>query len=189
MKEDFLKELGNIGIGNAATSLSKMINSKVGISLPMLDVIPLKQMTNTDKSVCAVIMGIAGDAKGALVTIFQDKASFWLIDKISKNPMGTTSSYDEMGKSFMKEFTNIIGGTFITSLSNLLHSNLLPQPPSLFIGKGNEIEKEFDTSLKKIAENVLYVRTDIIVNEEKIEGEIYLVLDQGSFDNMLKKMT
>ncbi|CAG0972025.1 partial CheY-P phosphatase CheC, partial [Methanosarcinales archaeon] len=40
-QSDALKEVGNIGIGHATTSLSQMVNKQVGISLPELKLIPL----------------------------------------------------------------------------------------------------------------------------------------------------
>ncbi|MCX7730581.1 MAG: chemotaxis protein CheC, partial [Candidatus Caldatribacterium sp.] len=44
MQLDALKEIGNIGAGNAATALSKMVGKRVNMEVPLVRVIPLKEV-------------------------------------------------------------------------------------------------------------------------------------------------
>ena len=37
---DVLKEIGNIGAGNATTALSKMLNQKMDMSVPKVELVP-----------------------------------------------------------------------------------------------------------------------------------------------------
>lgn len=190
MKIDFLKEVANIGLGHAATSLSKMIDSRVDISLPTLNIIPIQNLIALkNEDICAVKTGFQGDMKGSLVIVFNDATSFWLIDKISGNKVGTTKEYNEMGLGAMTEFTNIIGGSFLTALANFTGYKLFPKVPEPFTGKGVKIKDSFHSSLQKDAKDAFYVKTEIYVDKRKIEGEIYLLLDKESLDNMYKKMS
>lgn len=187
MKDDFLKELANIGLGNAATSLSQMVNSKVRISIPSIGVIPVNAAMDPETYFCAVSMGLQGDAKGALVNIFSDKTSFWIIDKVSGKTDGSTVLFDEEGKSVMSEFANIIGGAFLNSLANFSSFKILPKIPVVFLGKGEQIRDEFEQAINVEVQNALYAKAEILIDEVKIEGRIYLVLDHESFEKIFNK--
>lgn len=190
LRMDFLKEVSNIGLGHAATSLSKMINSRVDISLPILSLISIDHVIALkNESICAVKTGFEGDMKGALIIVFKDNTSFWLIDKISGNAAGTTKAYNEEGVSAITEFTNIIGGAFLTALANFMSYRLFPKIPEPFTGKGIVIKDNFVKSLKNDTTDAFYVKTEIYVDKKKIEGEIYLLLDKTSLDMMYKKMS
>lgn len=187
MKDDFLKELANIGLGNAATSLSKMVDEKVDISLPSIGVIPVNDlMSAMDGIYCVVMTGIQGDAQGTLISLFSDKTSFFLIDKMMGNSVGSTKEFTADGKSAMSEFANIIGGAFLSSLSNFSHFNLLPKTPETKIADGGTMRESFNEYIRKEVTMAIYARTDIAIAGKKIEGTVYLALDNGSFDKMFK---
>ncbi len=187
MKDDFLKELANIGLGNAATSLSQMVNSRVGISLPSIGVVPVNAVLDSNTYFCAVAMGLQGDAKGALVNVFSDKTSFWIIDKVSGKDCGSTTAFDEEGKSVMSEFANIIGGAFLNSLANFSNFKILPKIPVVFLGMGNEIKTNFEDAIQVEVKEAIFAKAIISIDDVKIEGEIYLVLDNNSFDKLFSK--
>ena len=44
MQLDVLKEIGNIGAGNAATSLSKLLSRRVGMNVPEVKLIQFNQV-------------------------------------------------------------------------------------------------------------------------------------------------
>lgn len=188
-KLDFLKEIANIGLGHAGTSLSIMINSRVDISLPQISLIALENVVGMHvNDVCVVKTGFSGEIKGALLIVLSNKTSFWLIDKMSGNKDNTTLEYTDIGKSAIREFTNIIGGAFLTAISNFMQYRLMPKIPEMFTGKGFKIKAEFEKSIKKETENVIYVKTQIFVDKKKIEAELYLLLDKKSFEAMFEKM-
>jgi chemotaxis protein CheC len=190
LRIDFLKEVSNIGLGHAASSLSTMINARVEISLPTLSMISIQNIIGIkNEDLCAVKTGFEGDIKGALIIVFKDSTSFWLIDKISGNKPGFTKNYEGLGLSAITEFTNIIGGSFLTALANFTNYRLFPKIPEPFTGKGFEIKEQFYNSLQKDTRNAFYVKTEIYVEKKKVEGEIYLILDKDSFDLMFKKMS
>ncbi len=185
MKDDFLKELANIGLGNAATSLSQMVNSKVDISLPSIGVVPVSEIfTRNDGIFCIVMTGIQGDIKGKLLSLFSQGTSFWLIDKMSGNPEGTTREFNENGIAAMSEFANIIGGSFLTSLANFSHFNILPKLPETKITDGLTMRERFNDFIFKEVETAIYVRTEISIDGKKVEGSVYLALGKDSFEKM-----
>ncbi|MBP2033226.1 chemotaxis protein CheY-P-specific phosphatase CheC [Clostridium algifaecis] len=46
---DALKEVANIGTGNAATALSQLLNKKVDMNVPFINIVPLEKIFNRSK--------------------------------------------------------------------------------------------------------------------------------------------
>ena len=44
---DVLKEIGNIGAGNATTALAKMLNTKIDMNVPRVEMVPFTQLPDT----------------------------------------------------------------------------------------------------------------------------------------------
>lgn len=42
---DVLKEIGNIGAGNATTALAKMMNMKIDMNVPRVDLVPFTNLS------------------------------------------------------------------------------------------------------------------------------------------------
>ena len=188
-QKDFLKELANIGIGHAATSLSQMVDAPVEISLPEMHIISIENILGLQShGLSAVTMGMDGELRGMIAVVFSDDSSYWVIDKISGNPENTTHDYEGMGKDALKEFANIIGGAFLTSLSNFTQFDFLPKPPVILTGKGIAIREDFKKLLDNEVSEVLSVKTELFIDNKKIDGDIFLVLDESTFKKIFERM-
>ena len=77
---DALRELGNIGAGNAATALSQLLGKKVTMSVPKIDIIPIERVPNLmgepDALVVGVYLRILGDVLGSLLLTFPRESAF-----------------------------------------------------------------------------------------------------------------
>jgi chemotaxis protein CheC len=74
---DALRECGNVGIGNAATALSKLINKKVEINIPETKFVPITKFANEfggpEKIVSGIYLEISEDLRGIIVCISRGK--------------------------------------------------------------------------------------------------------------------
>jgi chemotaxis protein CheC len=189
VKQDFFKELANVGVGNAATSLSKMIDSKVTVTLPNIKITPVERLTkNKSGNFCIITMGIKGDVRGTLVCLLYKETSFWLINRLNKNTDVSDNLNDDMNKSTLKEFLNIIGGSFLNSLSTLLNYKLIPNPPNMFTGTGLEIKDILTKFVAPTTSNMLHAETRMVVDSKELAGELFLILNKNSFEEMLKNV-
>jgi len=46
MQKDTLKELGNIGAGNAATAFADFLNRKIKMNVPSVKILPITEVSN-----------------------------------------------------------------------------------------------------------------------------------------------
>jgi chemotaxis protein CheC len=73
---DVLKEIGNIGAGNATTALSKMLNQKMDMSVPKVELVPFNEisdiMGDEDQTVVGIMLGFEGDVYGRKYMVYKD---------------------------------------------------------------------------------------------------------------------
>jgi chemotaxis protein CheC len=187
-QEDALKEVGNIGIGHATTSLSQMVNKQVGISLPELKLIPLMKvpiLLKNEEPVVGIILELKGDAKGFLLLLFSKQTAKFLI-KLVIGSADDKKDFDDMEKSVLMELGNIMGGTYITSLSNFLSISIGLSTPSQVYDMSDAIINQVVCLMSPDVEDVLYLKTEFDINSEKIDGKILVFTDSASLAKILE---
>jgi len=186
-QNDALREVGNIGIGHATTSLSKMVNKKVSISLPEMKLLPLIEvpaLVRNEAPVVGVILQLTGDAKGYLLLLLSKSTAKMLI-KLIIGESDETKGFDEMEVSVLLELANIMGGTYISALSNFLSISIGISTPSQAYDMSDAIVDQVLGLMSPDVNDVLFLKTEFIINEEKIDGKILIFTDPDSLKNML----
>ncbi|MGB8217666.1 MAG: chemotaxis protein CheC [Candidatus Methanoperedens sp.] len=186
-QQDALKEVGNIGIGHATTSLSQMVNKQVWISLPDLKLIPLIKvpiLVQNEAAVVGIILELTGDAKGFLLLLLSKKSAKYLINLVL-GMANETETFDEMEQSVLKEVGNIMSGTYITALSNFLKISIGLSPPLNIYDMADAIINQIVCMMSRDVEDVLFINTEFMINAEKIDGKILIFTDSASLSKML----
>jgi chemotaxis protein CheC len=184
---DALKEVGNIGIGNATTSLSQMVNKKIEISLPDLKLVPIIQVPIIVKNaapVVGIIQQLKGESSGFLVLLLS-KDSAKLLIRLVLGQAENNTTFNEMEQSVLKELGNIMNGTYISSLSNFLGIDLGLLPPNQVYDMSDAIINQIVGMMSMDVEDVLFMRTEFTVNSEKIDGRILIFTDSVSLTRIL----
>ena len=86
---DVLKEIGNIGAGNAMTALSQMLNCKVDMKVPQVKLLDFNEvgamMGGEEQVMVGVFLGVEGDITGSMMFLVEQNSAKHLLHKI----MGT----------------------------------------------------------------------------------------------------
>jgi len=83
--------------------------------------------------VTAVLMHMLGDLTGRTLLVLPESDAKMLVDLLIKSEPGTTTGFDELSESSLKEAGNILGGAYLNALSDFMNMMLLPSVPSLEI--------------------------------------------------------
>lgn len=186
-QKDLFNEIGNVGAGHAATSLSTMLNKQVNISLPEMKITNINNVIeNNDDELLIVSCKIAGDLEGNLLVFFKKETAFPLIDMMMSQKKGTVKEIDEMGKSAFKEMVNIVGGTYLDSLAEMLGFRLMPQPPVFSYGKFIGVKDQILKELPQDNPEIIYVVTEMSIEGEVIFGDILIIFDKPSMEKIMK---
>lgn len=134
---DALREVANIGAGHAATALSQMIDRRIMINVPEVNVTPLEEVAgllcDPNDTVVAVLMQMMGDLTGRTLLLFPSAGATTLCDLLLLRPVGTTTALGEMEESGLKEVGNILSSAYLNALSDFMGMMLVPSVPSLVV--------------------------------------------------------
>ncbi|MDP2846314.1 MAG: chemotaxis protein CheC [Candidatus Methanoperedens sp.] len=186
-QKDALKELGSIGIGQVTTSLAKMVNQKVEISLPDMKFIPLikvPHLIKNEEPMIGVIQELKGDCRGFLLLLLLKDSAKSLI-KLVMGETKETDTFDEMEQSVMKELGNIMNGTYISALSNFLEIEIGLSPPLQAYDMGDAIINQLIGVMSQDADDVLFLKTEFFIHSEKVNGKILIFTDPLSISKIL----
>ena len=130
---DVFLELGNIGAGNAATSLSEIFQEQISIEVPKIHtlaphLVP-KFYEKHDMPTTAVYMQLRGEADCDILLLFEEEEAKKIAAMMTMIPIEELDK--EMETSAIEELGNIVIGSFLTALSDFTGANLVPNPPQL----------------------------------------------------------
>ena len=185
---DALKEVANIGAGHAATALSLMTGARIMIDVPTINVAPLDELipgiADEGSQVVSVLMDMHGSLKGHTLLALPLVTGRRLADlMLRRERRPGSASLDLLEESALKEAGNILGGAYMTALSEFLGMTLLPSPPRLSIGTTQTVMEEHRREASSAAA-ACCVETEFNFEEigEKFRGFFLLLPDAASFD-------
>lgn len=188
---DILKEIGNIGAGNAATSLSKLLNKKIDMKVPNVRIVTFDEMMEmaggTENVVAGVFLRIEGDAPGSMFFVLPLQQATQFIQQM----IGDSSfdfdhpPHDEIALSALQELGNILSGSYLSALSDFTNLFMYPSVPALSIDMVGAIISYGLIELSQVSDFAIVI--DTALNDENsnaletVKGHFFLLPDPGSF--------
>ncbi len=186
--QDVLKEIGNIGAGNAMTALSQMLQCKVDMRVPQVKLLGLDEigtlMGGEDQLMIGIYLGVEGDITGSMMFLLKEESAKHLVNKIMMGYGGNDEGFNEMELSAMKEVGNIITGAYLNSLSTLTNLCIFPSPPELSVDMAGAILSVPAVEFGIDGDNILLIQTEFF-DETKIDGYFILIPDLDSYQKIL----
>ena len=188
---DALKEVANIGAGHAATALSMMTGARIMIDVPTVNVAPLDELipgiADADSQIVSVVMDMTGSLTGHTLLALPLVTGRRLADLMLRRERRPGGALDVLEQSALKEAGNILGGAYMTALSEFLGMNLLPSPPRLSVGTTQDVMEQHRQQASTAAA-ACCVETEFTFEEigEKFRGFFLLLPDAKSFDAIFR---
>jgi chemotaxis protein CheC len=183
---DALRELANIGSGNAGTALGQMLGKSVDISVPTAAVLPLPEAVAiagaADELRHGVVVPIVGDLDAIVVLLFPDADARTLCGIYGIEP----STPD--GRSMLGEVGNILGTNYINVLAQMVAMDLEPAPPqvvedmlgsilsTVLLGRGTDVD------------HALVLDSALDVEGEACQLSFLLLPDAGGIRQLLERL-
>lgn len=187
---DALQEICNIGMGHAATALSQMISKTIHLSVPLVHLARLSQVPEiiggAEQVVVGIYMQIFGDAQGNILLIFPRESAQALSSLLTGEDSPREAGLTEMHASMLKEIGNILAGSYLSTMEQLLKISLLPSVPSLAFDMAGAIVDYILIQLGQDSDTTLVVETEFYAQEEKITGRFFLLPDPKSLELILR---
>ncbi|HYD31443.1 MAG TPA: chemotaxis protein [Azospirillaceae bacterium] len=187
-EQDAIVELFNMGMGQAAASLSAMVGGEVTLSIPHLEIKPSGQIAELDlvrraERICAVSEAFDGPFTGRALLIFPETSSLRILRCLMPLPPDPHPLSDDEGEA-LAEVGNIVLNGCLGCLANLMEMEIDGGVPSCRIGSPAQVF-EGRASPFPVDEHVLFVRIDMGLADQGEGGHTLFVLDIGSVEAFL----
>jgi len=188
MELDVLKELGNIGAGHAATSLSKLLDKDINIAVPMIRVGEIRNLSREFISdiVAGVIIALQDleeNKSGYLYIMFPETSS----KQIATNLFGMEDFDEEMYESTIMEVGNILSSSFCDASAEFMDIILLPSPPSFAVDVPTAVIDSVVSQMAKKTDYIIIFETSLS-SDSNIEVCLALLPEPSLLEDIRKIM-
>ena len=184
---DLLREIANIGSGNAMTALCQLLGRKVSLYVPQVRLLSISEMEDLigepDSITVCIFFRIYGEAKGSILILLPEDSAKVMIRSLSKAPAG--DFFEEADASTLKEVGNILTGAYLNAVSQVLNLTLLHSLPGLAVDSVRALLDSILIDLSQKIEKAVLIETEF-VTETSITGHFFLLPDPESLEYFFK---
>ena len=186
---DALMEISNIGVGNAATALSQMLDTSVEIRVPSIKLLDIsdvpEHLGGDDKAVLGMFLKMLGDANGNMLFIYPIESAERMVSLLLQKDLSGEELFSEMALSALKEVGNILASAYLSALGTMLSINLICSTPSISYDMAGAIIDYTLIELCSSEDKALVVETEFFLRGDEVKGNFFLIPDPGSLEVIL----
>ncbi|MBO5154139.1 MAG: chemotaxis protein CheC [Eubacterium sp.] len=191
---DVLKELGNIGAGNATTAIATMLNLTIDMKVPKVELKAVEDLGSAicpeEETIVGIFLEVQNDISGSMMFLLKLDSAHYLVDRLMGG-MGTaepqTGEFSEMELSAMKEIGNIIAGSYLSALSTMTNMVITPSVPYIAVDMAAAILSVPAIQFGQFGDNALLIETEF-GDDVMMEGYFILLPDEDSYDKILESL-
>ncbi len=192
---DVLKEIGNIGAGNATTALATMLSIKVDMSVPNVALLPFDRISefigSEEQTVVGILLEIQGDIDGMMMFLFDMKSAHHLVNSLMMRDIheneDLTDNFSEMDMSALNEIGNIVSGSYLSALSGLTGMKMVSSVPALSIDMLGALLSVPAIEFGKYGDKLLMIQSQF-GEDDFVTGYFLLIPELESYDKILSSL-
>lgn len=189
---DALKEIGNIGTGNAGTALSQMIGEEVQITLPEVHIMGYNEAIEWIGGPEAITAGVLSQLKGDLNGIILTVQKLDFVNLVLRSILGTSisklSELEELQISALTEVGNIMASSFVNAMGNLADMQINLTAPAFAVDMQGAILAVPMAAYGGQSDYIMTIGGNFQCKEQKAPCRILLSPDIQSLNFLLRKL-
>ena len=191
MYVDVLRELGNIGAGNATTAIASMLSIRINMNVPKVALMEDSKMGSSicpeDEIIVGVFLEVQGNIEGSMMFLLKMDSAYYLVNRLMGRDVNYQGDFDEMDLSALKEIGNIIAGSYLSALSAMTNLVITPSIPYIAVDMAASILSVPAIEFGRYGEHALLIETEF-GNEVMINGYFILMPERSSYEKILQAL-
>lgn len=191
MYMDVLREIGNIGAGNATTAIADMLGLRIDMHVPEVQFMPVEEIGSSlgseDDVIVGIMLGVETDVNGSMMFLMDMPSAHHIVNRLMMRPDDYMEDFNEMDLSAIKEVGNIIAGSYLSALSGLTNLTITPTVPFVAIDMAAAILSVPAIQFGMMGDNALMIKTEFS-DELGINGYFILMPEEDSYDKILRSL-
>lgn len=189
---DILKEIGNIGAGNATSALAQLLDTKVDMNVPQVRLLDFKEvgdlMGGADQIMAGIYLAVEGDIDGSIMFLSGIKSAKTLVNKLMmQEPAEDSEGFTEIELSALQEIGNIITGSYLNSMSMLTNLKMIPSVPYIAVDMAGAILSVPAIEFGMMGDYIMLIETKFF-DDSDLNGYFILLPDMESWKKILKSL-
>lgn len=187
---DFLLEVGNIGSGNALTSLAEFIDRKIDMSPPRMEFLDydtlFKSVGGVENVVSGFLIHVQGEINGIMLFVLQQDLAAEVSDILLGEALVDLNALDEIQKSLIQEIANIMAGSYISALAEMSGMKVSSSVPDLCIDMAGAILTVPLIHFENVFGKIVLVQNAFSVDMKEYNSSMFFFLEEESIHKLLK---
>lgn len=188
---DVLKEIGNIGAGNATSAIANMLDMKIDMNVPNVRLMEVSQLGLAvgaeDETIVGIFLEVENDIDGSMMFLLDIPSARYLVNKLLMTDTPADQPFGEMELSALKEVGNIIAGSYLSALASLTGLVITPSIPYIAVDMAASILSVPAIEFGQFGDNALLIQTEICADVQ-INGYFILMPEQESYEKILRSL-
>ncbi|HEX7649910.1 MAG TPA: chemotaxis protein CheX [Noviherbaspirillum sp.] len=185
LQHDALVEIFNLGVGQAAAAMSRIVKEEVTMSVPMIAFQSRAEVAKTlgtseGRRICAIAQQFEGAFNTEAFLMFPEEKSLEIV-RLMVGQSLSMEELSEMEQEAMSEIGNIILNSCMATLANASGRELSGSLPSYHVGTGDDI---LGHSGKEWEGIVLTLKIDFKIERHQIHGYVAFLLDMPAMQDL-----
>jgi chemotaxis protein CheC len=186
---DALRETGNMGAARAATALSSLMGRSVNIDVPRVAVVSLDALPSflggDEALVAAVYFRLTGEAPGCMVLLLDGKTLGPLLSALMASPVASALPLSAESESALKELGNILCGSYLNAMSDLVGFSILLSVPALAVDMASSVLASVAADAAQHGAQALLLESRLLDWGQPIPMHLVYLPEPGALEGLL----
>ena len=189
---DVMREIGSIGTSHAATSLSKMLQKEIRITIPQVNILGYEEAVDRigdmEQIVAATLVKMSGDVDGLMLFLFNLDFANTVLEKMIGESYKGFEEMDELARSALTEIGNIIICSYINAFSQLVNVDIELSVPSATMNMLGAILTVPIAEYGYETDKLMYCNADFVMDGKQLSDWLLMLPDIRSLNDILDKL-
>ena len=190
MSQDILKELGNIGTGNAITSLSSMVGFTFDVELPQVELVEYRDVPEllggAEVFETGIMLEISGGLSGIFMFLLDEEFTKSVLNALLGEEVRDLTAMDEMCRSAVCEVGNVVCCAYINALARLMNVKIHVSVPSICSDMAGAILSVPMIHFVNVSEELLMIKNKFSAEQLSFTSHVLFLPELESLDKILK---
>lgn len=191
MYMDVLREIGNVGAGNATTAIANMLGDRIDMKVPSVRLMEVSELGTAvgaeDDTVIGIFLEVQNDIEGSMMFLLNLESGHYMVNKLMGRDQSYQEDFDEMDLSALKEIGNIIAASYLSALAGLTNLVITPSVPYIAVDMAAAILSVPAIQFGQFGDHALLIETEICA-DVSIEGYFILMPEESSYEKILTSL-
>lgn len=192
MHIDVLREIGNIGAGNAATSLSQMLNREVDMVTPVVRILDISEadraLGGPETPAVAILVELYGDITGIMMFVIGQDFTQALLEALLGEDKANCNHLSEMEYSALSEIGNIMISSYAASIASLSNLEIKISVPAVTVDMVGALLTVPAAEMGSVSDKIIFIEDDFLSENKNISANMMLIPDIASLNKLMNSL-